>query len=97
MRRLVLALVVIACATFLCGCGGSRAYGLKMVMKRAPFDLNCPKERVNARFLSETLVGATGCGRRAAYILKDCDWRLSKSSCKAILNSPVQPREGGAP
>ena len=96
MRKLVLALVVIACATFVCGCA-SRAYGLKVVMKRAPFDLNCPKERVNARFLSEALVGATGCGRRAAYMLKDCDWRMTKSACKAILNSPVQPKEGGAP
>ncbi len=38
------------------------------VVLAAPFDLDCPKEKVRYKKIDEATWGAMGCGRRAKYV-----------------------------
>lgn len=45
---------------------------IDFVSQRAPFDLNCPREKVNVQLIGDTdtfekVYGATGCGKRITY------------------------------
>jgi hypothetical protein len=55
-----------------------------LVSKRAVFDLNC-NEPVQITELGNRIYGASGCGRRATYVMQCYDSNIG--SCTAILNS----------
>ena len=57
------------------------------VLKRVEFDLDCPKESIKLVSLGTKTYGASGCNKRATYILQgECS---IPSSCQAIMNSDL--------
>lgn len=55
-----------------------------LVSQRAAFDLNC-SEPLQISELGNRVYGASGCGRRATYILQCYDSNIG--SCTAVMNS----------
>jgi hypothetical protein len=67
------------------------AFKRNLVIKRAGFDLNC-KDVIDVIDLGGRAFGATGCGRRASYVVQCLT--SDASSCTAILNSDEQAADG---
>jgi len=59
------------------------------VIARAPFDLSCPAEEVQVVKLSDSALGATGCGRQTSYACL-CTYHVFFSCTQAVcsLDSP---------
>lgn len=57
-----------------------------VTLKRAAFDLDCPKEKLQIQELTTRTWGVNGCGKRATYITEgECS---IESSCRPVMNSP---------
>jgi hypothetical protein len=69
----------------------------EMVMKRAPFDLQCGRDQLVVTELDARgytrVYGVIGCRRRATYTVVCVD-RAIKSTCSAVLEQ-VRPDLGG--
>lgn len=76
---LVLMLFLSACAT--------SAGKKKLVIDRASFDLSCEKNSISIVELGSMNYGATGCGKKAAYVISCPERMIDTSQCTAILNS----------
>ncbi|GAB2876452.1 hypothetical protein ACCI51_13615 [Microbulbifer echini] len=59
------------------------------VMKRAPFDLNCDTKSMTIHQLDRRTYGASGCDRRATYILQG-PCAGPGSLCTAIMNTVAE-------
>lgn len=57
-----------------------------LVRQRASFDLNCPEPITIFDLGNGNAFGASGCGRRASYVVSCKDYS-NKSTCTAIMNS----------
>ena len=68
---------------FACATIAARA---DLVRKRAGFDLDCSEVIRVVDLGNGNAFGASGCGRRASYIVHCTDFS-NKSSCTAIMNS----------
>jgi hypothetical protein len=75
LRAFPIIAVAFGCATM--------AVKKDLVVDRAKFDLSC--ESINVVELGGDAFGATGCGKKASYIV-DCK-NNEAHSCTAILNS----------
>jgi hypothetical protein len=60
---------------------------MKVVAKRATFDLGCSRERLDIRELSKDTFGVTGCNKRATYLITCVDW-----DCQAVMNTKSEDR-----
>jgi hypothetical protein len=40
-----------------------------MIRERAPFDLDCPNEKIEVQDLGSGVLGARGCGAKASYVI----------------------------
>ncbi|MBU1410617.1 hypothetical protein KKC22_03775 [Myxococcota bacterium] len=87
MRNLWILAVVFA--TLLPACAATTAQKKNLALKRATFDLNCPRDQMNIVDLSNDTYGVAGCNQRATYLVQ-CETGLIES-CKAILNSSKKP------
>lgn len=78
-------LLLISIAIILSGCSQSMRY----VQDRAPFDLDCPKEKVQIHKLGDMTYGATGCNKRITYSVHGyCDgigWCEAKKEATEII------------
>ena len=63
------------------------------VLDKAAWDLKCGKEAIKITKINDTTYGATGCGKRAAYLMENCmsDFLVTSfaSACTAVLNSEI--------
>jgi hypothetical protein len=100
--RLVLALGLLAAA----GCSHDRTAHrereskpksdkfVETVSARAPFDLSCPSDQVQVIRLSESALGATGCGRQTSYACL-CTYHIlfacTQAVCSLDGSNVVQP------
>lgn len=78
--------LVVGAALFAAGCAPS---GIQLTKERAPFDLNCPADKVQVTMISGSgernsgsVFGARGCGKKATYV------RTPKSG--VVMNSEIQ-------
>ena len=83
-------LAIVVYAAVLPACAVSTGQMMNLTLKRATFDLNCPRDQLNIVDLSNDAYGITGCGQRATYIV-ECRNYNRIESCKAILNSSKKP------
>jgi hypothetical protein len=79
----------IACATLLllCSCAGiSQSYRDAVATGHATYDFNCPENKIKVvTVLEASRYDATGCGKRATYLMHE-DGTFA-------LNEPVKPIE----
>ncbi len=71
------------------GCGREMAYrwdgdGWISPLKRAEFELSCPKDKLELSILEEGTVGISGCGQRVVYVFTQT---TSVSRGEWVLNS----------
>ena len=64
---------------------------IERALDKAAWDLECSKEKINIIKINETTYGASGCNKRASYVMKMCRSSFMvtdyASSCTAELNS----------
>ena len=78
---MIKAILLVLIGLYFTGCASGV---LKEAEKRAPFDLQCPKEKVEVSFISQGIAGARGCGKQETYRFKgECLGTLG-SPCTAI-------------
>lgn len=67
VSRFVLPLALLAC---LCSCSPSKPAkpAKHPVVTMAPFDLDCPEEKLKYEHLNKKAWGVSGCGKRTKYI-----------------------------
>jgi hypothetical protein len=75
-RRAWLAALALAAAA---GCATSSSREASPLVKRAMFDLDCPREKLSWHNLGEDTWGVRGCGKQATYrqvcpVPLDCMW-----------------------
>jgi hypothetical protein len=86
-----IAVVFVGAAVGLVACGANVEDRARLVKQRAAFDLNCQDEKIQVVEIGNgRTFGATGCNRRATYVVDCTDWTRS-SSCTAIMNSDEHP------
>lgn len=88
----------------LTACTVSQKHVRAAALERASFDLDCPEESITTKRLGETnvigrtpqdvglertVIGATGCGQKAVYVV-ECVGGLGSPSCNAILNADTR-------
>lgn len=88
----------------LVGCVASRAQIADAALTRAAFDLSCAKAELSATPLGDTnvigrtsqspglersVVGVTGCGKKAVYVVECVS--TGSSTCNAMLNADERP------
>jgi hypothetical protein len=81
MKKLLLTASILS-VSLIAGCS-AMVDKTTFVKSRAAFDLDC--QSVNVMEIGNLVYGATGCGRKAAYIV-DCKTSFAET-CKAIMNS----------
>src|SRR5262245_14233538 len=77
------------------GCSFTLSERMDVVRNRATFDLECPAAQVQVVQISsdERSFGASGCGKRAAYVLDGpCHHMSGGETCTPVLNSPNAPK-----
>jgi hypothetical protein len=79
----------------LLGCGATVSDSVRQgrVVDRATFDLDCPKANIEATAINDTTWGARGCGRKALYVLDQCNSMNWASVCKALLDGEIKKDE----
>lgn len=72
-----------ACILGLLACSNSNSQSQNVdqstVLRRAPFDLECPKGKLSYHRLGSDAMGVKGCGRRATYV-KVCRETVDEAS-----------------
>jgi len=76
----MLALLVPACAAT-----------KEQLLKRAAFDLDCPKTQLRVTTIDPRTKGVRGCGQKATYV-QSCTGPNNVSNCTWVMNSQL----GGA-
>ncbi len=67
---------------------GCSSVMIDTVLRRAEFDLSCTGHSIQTQDLGYKTIGASGCGKKATYILNgEC---LDQDSCQAIMNSNLE-------
>jgi hypothetical protein len=72
----------------LAGCSTS-ATKIQRVSDAAAFDLDCSKSELTVSKINETSYAASGCNKRARYILDTCGTGALSSRCRAFIDGPV--------
>lgn len=67
------------------------------VTNRAKWDFDCPDGKILVQKIDDTAFGASGCGKKALYVLDKCHGMNWASVCKAVLNSEVRSVEQKQP
>ena len=98
-------LVVASCSMLAVACTASREQLTATVAERASFDLDCPRNQIEATQLGDTVVigrttdtpglersvvGASGCGKKSVYVV-ECVSGIGESRCNAQLNADTAP------
>jgi len=73
---------------FLGGCGAS----IDKLVKRAEFDLDCPKNKLEIVDLGELTKGVKGCGKRATYVESCNTPSRAADGCNWVLNTNLEEK-----
>jgi hypothetical protein len=84
-RSILVALSVLFLA--LLACGGADTDAL---LDRAAFELRCPKDEIQMRYLDDKTMGVVGCGHRLVYV-QACRGAYA-AECQWVLNSDSRDR-----
>ncbi|HLT34762.1 MAG TPA: hypothetical protein VK034_00720 [Enhygromyxa sp.] len=64
-----------------------------LVLDRAKVDLDCQTGDLSVSEVSKNSYQATGCGKKAMYVVEMCAWYGFKGSCTTKLDSGPDPAE----
>lgn len=75
------------------GCGKENRYvytdaGWVSALDRAHFELSCKKEELTVHVMNYNMVGVSGCGKKAVYLLRNGNWLMN--SAAESQNKPSQ-------